>query len=168
MILPCKALSVCQPWAWAIIHAGKDVENRTAVALRHMNLDGVDRLAIHASKGMTRDEYDGAAEFMASIGVACPPARELLRGGIVGTVKFDGIARNAVSRWFFGPCAIVMRDSQPCDFIPARGALGLFDWAPAPADYVPPPAKWMLAETHPTAKAAPEAELPMFDEVSRA
>ena len=24
-----KALSVRQPWAWAIIYAGKDVENRT-------------------------------------------------------------------------------------------------------------------------------------------
>lgn len=23
-----KALSVRQPWAWAIVHAGKDVENR--------------------------------------------------------------------------------------------------------------------------------------------
>jgi len=24
-----KAISLWQPWAWAILHAGKDVENRT-------------------------------------------------------------------------------------------------------------------------------------------
>ena len=24
-----KCLSILQPWAWAIIHGGKDVENRT-------------------------------------------------------------------------------------------------------------------------------------------
>jgi hypothetical protein len=156
-----KALSVRQPWAWAIIWGGKPVENRTAAALRHMNFDGVDRLAIHASKGMTRDEYEEGAEFMASIGVACPPARELLRGGVIGTVKFDGITRNAVSRWFFGPRAIVVRDPQPCDFIPARGALGLFDWTPAAADCVPPPAKWMLAEPPARRLPEPEPELPL-------
>lgn len=27
--LPELALSVRQPWAWAIIHAGKDIENRS-------------------------------------------------------------------------------------------------------------------------------------------
>ena len=30
---PSVALSVRQPWAWAIIHGGKDVENRTKYAI---------------------------------------------------------------------------------------------------------------------------------------
>ena len=30
---PTQAFSVRQPWAWAILHAGKDVENRSAAAL---------------------------------------------------------------------------------------------------------------------------------------
>ncbi|WP_409188395.1 hypothetical protein [Bradyrhizobium sp. RDM4] len=34
--LPEFALSVRQPWAWAIIHGGKDVENRSAPAVRNM------------------------------------------------------------------------------------------------------------------------------------
>lgn len=32
MILPRKALSVRQPWAWAIIFGGKPIENRSAGA----------------------------------------------------------------------------------------------------------------------------------------
>lgn len=62
MILPAKALSVRQPWAWAILHAGKDVENRSAAALRHMRIEPLSGIALHASKGMTRDEYEEAAE----------------------------------------------------------------------------------------------------------
>lgn len=49
-----RALTVQQPWAWAIVHGGKDVENRTR------NLAGSYRgpLAIHA--GLREDEaaYD--------------------------------------------------------------------------------------------------------------
>lgn len=33
--IPHLALSVRQPWAWAIIHAGKDIENRTWQAVNH-------------------------------------------------------------------------------------------------------------------------------------
>ncbi len=78
--LPDKAISVRHPWAWAIVHAGKDVENRSAASIRHMSFAGVERLAIHAAQGMTRQEYEDAAAFMASLGVVCPPAAELSRG----------------------------------------------------------------------------------------
>jgi hypothetical protein len=156
--LPRLALSIRQPWAWAIIHAGKDVENRSVASLRHMNFHGVDRIAIHAAKGMTRDEYESAADFMASIFVRVPPARDLLRGGIIGSVALRGVVKESASPWFFGPRGIVLADPQPCDFIPAVGALGLFKWRPADASIVPPPARWMLPSS-----AAPisEKELPL-------
>jgi hypothetical protein len=49
---PCIALSIRQPWAWLILHAGKDIENRDwPTKYRGPFL-------IHASKGMTRDEYE--------------------------------------------------------------------------------------------------------------
>lgn len=43
-----KAITVRQPWAWAIVHAGKDVENRTR------NIAGSYRgpVIIHASKSI--------------------------------------------------------------------------------------------------------------------
>ena len=81
-LFPAKALSVRQPWAWAILHAGKDVENRSAAALRHMRIEPFSSIALHASKGMTRDEYEEAAEFMATLGVVCPAPNLLLRGGM--------------------------------------------------------------------------------------
>jgi hypothetical protein len=141
-----KALSVRQPWAHGIIYLGKPLENRTQASLRHMNFAGIDRIAIHAAKGMTQDEYDDAAGFMRQvIGVECPPAIELARGGIIGTARVVGIVKESTSLWFFGPRAIVLADPQPCEFIPARGQLGLFDWEPAPASILPAPAKWMLS-----------------------
>ncbi len=158
---PRVALSVRQPWAWAIVYGGKDVENRTAAALRHMALGSRRRLAIHASKGMTREEYEEGAEFMASIGVFCPPAGELARGGIVGRVTACGIVRESRSPWFFGPRAIVLEEAAPGPFVAARGALGLFEWRPGdPAD-VPPAAKWMKA-TYPDSWPEPEPDLRLF------
>ena len=47
-----RAITVRQPWAWAIIHAGKSVENRT----RNIAGDFRGLVAIHASK--TFDELD--------------------------------------------------------------------------------------------------------------
>jgi hypothetical protein len=158
------ALSIRQPWAWAILYAGKDVENRSVGAMRHMRrVVELERLDIHASRGMTRDEYEEAAAFMASIGVACPPARELARGGIIGSVAVIEIVGASASPWFFGPRAIRIADPQPCDFIPAIGALGLFEWQAAAPETVPPPARWMLAppKTAPLSESAREMELPL-------
>ena len=86
--LPTDAISVRQPWAWAIIHAGKNIENRGAVALRHMRLNRGSRttLAVHAAQGMTQAEYSFARDFMAGIGVTCPPPGDLVRGAIIGAV----------------------------------------------------------------------------------
>jgi hypothetical protein len=48
-----RALTVRQPWAWAIVHGGKDVENRTR------NLAGSYRgpVAIHAALRTTPDAW---------------------------------------------------------------------------------------------------------------
>ena len=146
-----KALSVRQPWAWAIIHAGKDVENRSAAAVRFIAPLPEQRIAIHAAKGMTRQEYAEAADFMAGIGVECPRPADLIRGAIIGSVTIDGIVSRDYSRWFFGPRALVITAPRPCEPIPAVGALGLFSWSPA--GEIAPPAKWML----PKPGAAPAA-----------
>lgn len=46
------ALSIRQPWAWHILNSGKDIENRDWPT----RFRG--RVLIHASKGMTRAEYE--------------------------------------------------------------------------------------------------------------
>lgn len=109
--LPDIALSVRQPWAWAIIHADplKDIENRSSAAVGKGSMVAGRRIAIHAAKGMTQDEYLQAASFMVTLGVVCPPARELLRGGIIGSVRVTDIVRASESPWFFGPRGLVLK-----------------------------------------------------------
>lgn len=151
--IPEIAISVRQPWAWAIIYAGKPLENRSAKAISFMvPLKG--RRAIHAAKGMTQDEYWDAHHFMSGLGIACPAPHVLLRGGIIGSVEVTGVTNGrdgrhvmeSDARWFFGPRALMLADPKPCEFIPAVGALGYFNWKPADPSIVPPTARWMLPQ----------------------
>jgi hypothetical protein len=155
--LPPLAISVRQPWAWAIIYAGKDLENRSAGMVRHLDPVTGPR-AIHASKGMTRDEYEEACAFMTGHGLACPPpAKDLLRGGIIGRVDVVGCVAKSDSRWFFGPRALVLRNARPCAFIPAIGALGYFRWTPSGGS-AEQPARWMLPKPQMEIPEAPAGE----------
>jgi hypothetical protein len=154
--IPEFALSVRQPWAWAIVHAGKDIENRSPAAIRNIGRC-VGPCAIHAAKGMTKEEYVDAYEFMAGIGIDCPPPGDLLRGGIIGRVDIDRVVSASHSPWFFGPRGLVLQNAQACEFIPSVGALGLFLWKPADASIVPAPAKWMLPRTDAVAAKAAAA-----------
>lgn len=145
--LPEFALSVRQPWAYGIIHAGKDIENRSwnrRFAAGRAGLDFRGRIAVHAAKGMTRDEYEDAVHSFRIAGAKCPPAHELLRGGIIGTVTIVDVVRQSSSPWFYGPNGLVLRDPEPVEFIPCTGMLGFFRWLPNPEASADPPAKWML------------------------
>jgi hypothetical protein len=158
--LPQLALSVRQPWAWAIIHAAKDIENRTWQAVNH-GLKKRGRIAIHASKGMGKEEYEDARDFINEIlaaspdfGMRCPAAIDLLRGGIVGSVDVVDVVTDSDSAWFCGPRGLVLRKPLSCEFVPSVGALGYFEWKPADRSVVPQPAKWMLP-IEPKAEKAP-------------
>ncbi len=149
--LPELALSIRQPWAWAIIHGGKDIENRSWQAVNH-GLKKRGRIAIHAAKGMTRTEYDDASAFMRQvIGVESPAACDLERGGIIGSVDVIDVVKASKSPWFFGPRGLVLRDPIACPFIPAVGTLGYFRWAAANDRRAEEPARWMSPS--PLAKA---------------
>lgn len=142
-LIPSRALSVRQPWAWAIMFAGKDIENRSWQAVSHLlNLRG--EIALHASSFMSKRDYEEAAEFMGSIGVECPPAIDLQRGGIVGVVEIIDVVKESLSPWFFGPRGLVLANAAPRNFIPVKGCLGFFDWRQRQIEGVPKPARWML------------------------
>jgi len=122
-----KALSIRQPWAWLIIHGGKDIENRDWPT----KFRG--RVLVHAAKGMTRDEWSDAWGFSHGSG-ANPKAVEsgltfgnIDRGGIVGSVEIVGCVTGSDSRWFMGHYGFVLRDPKPLPFTPLRGQLGFFD-----------------------------------------
>lgn len=122
-------MSVRQPWAWLILHAGKDVENRDW----RTNVRG--RVLIHASKGMTRYEYADAWEFVARLrdGGTCrvpdlPSFAALDRGGIVGSVVIKDCIESSDSPWFFGTFGFLLCEPQPLQFEPGPGRLGFFSW----------------------------------------
>ena len=118
-----KALSIRQPWAWLILHAGKDIENRDWPA----RFRG--RFLIHASKGMTQDEYANGLYTLAEINkkIVLPQFEGLERGGIVGTCILEDCVQRSSSPWFFGEYGFVLRDAAPLPFRPFRGSLGFFD-----------------------------------------
>ncbi len=162
--LPTIALSVRQPWAWAIIHGGKTIENRGHVAITKGGMSRR-RIAIHASKGMTREEYVHAYDFMRSINVLCPPAGALIRGAIIGSVEVVDIVTRSSSPWFFGPRGLVLKDPLACDPVPASGALGYFTWRQGGS--IEPTLKWMQPksdEAHP-AETKPTSDL--FEQLGR-
>lgn len=141
--LPPIALSVRQPWAWAIFHADpvKDIENRTAAAIANGRMVPR-RICIHASKGMTRKEYESARRFMEDIGVVCPRPDALVRSAIIGVVTVKFIVPESASPWWMGPRGLVLRDPVAIEPLHAAGALGYFEWAARDGD-IEAPLPWM-------------------------
>nr|WP_183262357.1 hypothetical protein [Aminobacter niigataensis] len=128
----------------------KDIENRS---WRQPNpgLKFRGRFAIHASLGMTRYEYEDAAETFAHLGYACPAPADLLRGGIVGVATVADIVKTSDSPWFCGPRGLVIVEAEPVAFVRCGGQLGFFQWHPDQIADAPVPAKWMLPRPAPTA-----------------
>lgn len=119
-----KALSIRQPWAWFILHAGKDVENRDWKWLSKER----GNVLIHASKGMTKREFDEACQFAKECGATqCPKFEDVKRGGIVGMVDIVDHVRHHKSPWFVGPTAFVLKNPYPLPFQPCLGQLGFFE-----------------------------------------
>lgn len=117
-----KALSIRQPWAWLILNAGKDIENRDW----HTHVRG--RVLVHAAKGMTRSEREDAYDTARHINpYILLPELPVQRGGIVGSVEIVDCVQESESPWFFGSYGFVLRDPKPLPFIPWKGQLGFFD-----------------------------------------
>lgn len=157
--LPEIALSVRQPWAWAIIFAGKDVENRSAGSIRVGKMRP-GRIALHAASGMREAEYAWAVWRMAQDGVSVPPPGELVRGAIIGSVEVVEIITESDSPWFGGASGLSLKDPEPIEPIPCKGALGYFRWERAKA--FAGPLLWM--EKWPTAQTSDQsAQSGLFD-----
>jgi hypothetical protein len=127
-----KALSIRQPWAWAILHAGKDIENRSWKP-GHPDRRFRGPFLIHSGLGMTKGEYQEFVYLTDQGGIPLPPGitvphfDALQRGGIVGRAFVVEVALSHPSPWFFGPIGLVLAHVHPTPFIPLKGALGFFD-----------------------------------------
>lgn len=149
-----KAISVRQPWAWAILHAGKRHENRGPTWAR-VRIPPV--LALHAAKGCTREEYADAVDTIQDIvpGIVVPPLAGLPRGGLVGVMRMGptvqceprAIIHHHDRPWLFGPVGLTILAVEALPFVPLKGMLGLFETA-GTADQRPTPevcAAWVAA-----------------------
>lgn len=124
----CPALSVRQPWAWAILYARKDVENRSwAPRFGLDELLGRD-LLIHAGRVV----QDDAVEVVEAISGHAVPQR-LPTGGVVGVVRLVEVhhasdcymtcslwAQTDSWHWVLGRARPLAR------LVPCPGRLGLF------------------------------------------
>lgn len=82
-----RALSVRQPWAWAILCAGKDVENRSWQT-RHRG-----RLWIHAGGNVDKGRPDLLERAAAYYG------GQILRGALLGHVNLLDVVTDSESDW---------------------------------------------------------------------
>lgn len=125
---PSQALTVRQPWAWAIMHAGKDLENRSQRLCRpgwyflHAGLGGdeIDFNAAMITKGLYSKGPLGDN--------SAPSFSAMQRGGVVAAVKFGEWITESASPWFVGPKAVKIEAVVPLKFQAGRGMQGVFSW----------------------------------------
>ena len=116
-----KTLAIKQPWAWLIIHGGKDIENRT------WNTKYRGPLLIHSSARPVAGAQDLIDEIRSRGLADVPDVKDLLYGGIIGMVKLVDVVTESRSIWFQGPYGFVLEEGSPVTFYPVVGRLGFFD-----------------------------------------
>ena len=129
------AITIRQPWAYAVIRLGKRVENRGKPDPWRKAIG--QRVWIHAGtwKGNAaltemRDEVQAMAVLARRAGVAPPPLRmvDMDFGGIVGSCQVTGVWRvDACTNdpWACGPWCILLADVRPTPFTPTPYVRGM-------------------------------------------
>jgi hypothetical protein len=111
-----KTISIRQPHAWAILHAGKDIENRS----RKTSHRGP--ILIHAGKTIDKQ----AVAQLTAEGYDVP--EDLPTGGVVGTVEITDCVTDHPSRWAIaGENHWTLANAKALPFHPVAGQLGFFD-----------------------------------------
>ncbi len=131
VLLPQLALSVRQPWAWAIAYGYKPVENRD---WKESNPCRRFRGQAFLHAGLKEDTEDldfvvdlvvqQTGEPVADVVARYRQQRHL--GGIVGVMKVTDLVTEMDNPWFFGPLGLVIEDARPLPFTSCRGLLGFF------------------------------------------
>lgn len=111
-----KTLSIRQPWAWAILHAGKNIENREW-KLWHRG-----PTLLHTGKKADL----GAEKYLRDVkGIDVP--EDLPLGGIVGKFDIVDCVQSHDSDWFFGPWGALLENAEAWPFVPWPGKRMFFE-----------------------------------------
>lgn len=125
-----KILSIRAAWAWAIIYAGKDVENRTWETKYR------GRFLVHASATKDMDAWGAMAVTAGRLHgplFDIPDLKDMPHGGVIGSAEITDCGRFLSSPWWIGPHGFKLRAPKPLAFIPLKARLGLYE---APAEVV--------------------------------
>jgi hypothetical protein len=113
------ALTVRQPWAWAIVAGHKDVENR------RWSTPYRGPLLIHASRRAAPEDWLKELRRLLDRGTAIPEQFEY--GAVIGVVELRSIGRDSASVWALpGLQHWQLGRARTLAPIPTLGALGLF------------------------------------------
>lgn len=131
-----RALSIRQPWLWAILHGGKTVENRDWSGCEYRG-----PILLHASKGCGKAEFADAAgsiQYMRQeigLGPIEVPALDLLpRGSLCGIARIVNVVRHPTEfdggSWhgfrIAGVLGLELADVRELPEVPYKGSLGFF------------------------------------------
>ena len=130
-----KALSIKQPWVFAITDLGKRVENRTWPPPLYVIGEYI---AIHASKGIDSNGYPAVVRIS---GGAPPIMDEIVCGAIVATARIVGWldekgrgnlidpsqGHMVDDPWFMGPIGWLLDDVRKVGAYECKGRLGLWN-----------------------------------------
>ncbi len=120
---PLKALSIQQPWAWAIVAGLKDIENRTWAT----KVTGT--VMVHAGHKFDKKGYEFLQKAFKEAGRNDLPTEEEFKnwmGGIVGHVDITECVTESKSPWFFGPYGFTLENAQMIDIVRCKGQLSFF------------------------------------------
>ena len=117
-----KALSIRQPWAWAVIYGGKDIENRPAGAVKMMAHTVGRRIFIHAAK--SRLDLESGLHSLRTRGLKPPQPKAFPLGGVIGSVMLAAIVQRSRSTGSAGHTACCSKTH-----VLARSSRSVASWA---------------------------------------
>lgn len=118
-----RGITLWRPWGWAILHAGKDVENRGA---RFPAPPVGSWLAIHNGKVWDADNAEAMED---EFDLTVPPEEQHPSGVIIGVARVEAVTRGSAyrpSRWYMGDTGLWLADATPITPVACRGAQGLW------------------------------------------
>jgi hypothetical protein len=119
------AITLRQPWAFAVMMGAKAIENRT------WNTSHRGPLVIHAGRSVEHHLVDDVlARVAAARHLQHGRVRQLWRdycvSGFVATATLHGVTRESEDPWFAGPYGWLLKDLRPIRPVQARGRQGIF------------------------------------------
>lgn len=129
--IPKRAISLRAPWVYAILHLGKDIENRSLSFPKRPGWYWLHASLFGGGPATMAAETEAMVTMANRAEAGYHPVKtttlNAMRGNICGIVQIIGHTTESTSPWFVGPLGLTLgeRVALPT-LVPAKGALGLW------------------------------------------